>query len=89
MFFAPSAILKLGFALEHKHKSVLGGLKSQQGHLIIIAIEMQMQVTAFTLYRPQVSLLYAQPFFFFFSLNWILSKIKLIWKRPLMCIDGA
>lgn len=89
MFFAPSAILKLGFALEHKHKSVLGGLKSQQGHLIIIAIEMQMQVTAFTLYRPQVSLLDQQPFFFFFYLNWLLSKIKLIWKRPLMCIDGA
>lgn len=69
MFFAPSAILKLGFALEHKHKSVLGGLKSQQGHLIIIAIEMQMQVTAFTLYRPQVSLLDQQPFFFFFFLK--------------------
>lgn len=60
MLFAPSPALSLGFALEHKHKAVLGGLKSQQGHLVIIAIEMQ--GTAFTLYRPQVSLLDQQPF---------------------------
>lgn len=28
-------------------------------------------------------------FFFFFLLNWLLSKIKLMWKRSILCIDGG
>lgn len=32
---------------------------------------------------------YISSLFFFFLLNWLLSKIKLMWKRSILCIDGG